>query len=95
MSSVVCRDCMAEKLDPSDLSEANKGSAMRYCQDKDINRLVAEMVRSGWHFDRGRHGKLYHPACQGFITIPKTPSDRRSLLNIKRDIRRVEGRALT
>jgi len=67
---------------------------MRYCQDKDINRLVAEMVRSGWNFDRGRHGKLYHPAGQGFITIPKTPSDRRSLLNIKRDIRRVEGKAL-
>ena len=67
---------------------------MRYCQDKDINRLVAEMVRSGWHFDRGRHGKLYHPAGQGFITVPKTPSDGRSLLNIKRDIRRVEGKAL-
>lgn len=94
MSSAACRDRMAEKLDSSDLSETNKGSAMRYCQDKDINRFVAEMVRSGWHFDRGRHGKLYHPAGQGFITIPKTPSDRRSLLNIKRDIRRVEGMAL-
>lgn len=63
---------------------------MHYCRDKDINRLVVEMIRSGWRYEQGRHGKLYHPAGFGFIAIPKTPSDHRSLLNIKRDIRSVE-----
>lgn len=47
---------------------------MQYCQDKDINRLVAEMIRTGWRFERGRHGKLRHPDGAGFITMPKTPA---------------------
>lgn len=62
---------------------------MRYCNDKDINQLIKEMVRSGWRFEHGRHGKLCHPAGAWFITIPKTPSDYRCLLNIRRDIRRI------
>jgi hypothetical protein len=62
---------------------------MQYCQDKDINRLVAEMIRTGWRFERGRHGKLRPPDGAGFITIPKTPSDHQCLLNIHRDIRRL------
>lgn len=67
---------------------------MRYCNDKDINQLVKGMVQSGWRFQRGRHGKLYHPAGVGFITFPNTPSDHRSLLNLRRDIRRMEKRTL-
>lgn len=81
---------MAEKLDSFDLLEKNKGSAMQYCKDKDINQLVAKLIRSGWRFHRGRHGMLYHPAQPVFITFSQTPSDRRCLLNIKRGIRRVE-----
>lgn len=65
------------------------GTAMRYCSDKDVDRLVGEMVRAGWRFDRGRHGKLRHPSGVGFITIPKTPSDHRTYLNVRRDIRRL------
>lgn len=66
---------------------------MQYCQDKDINRLVGEMVRTGWSFARGRHGKLRHPAGVGFITFSKTPSDHRCLMNIRRDIRLLERKA--
>ncbi|MBK7463621.1 MAG: hypothetical protein IPP59_07485 [Betaproteobacteria bacterium] len=66
---------------------------MHYCNDKDINRLIKEMLRSGWRFEPGRHGKLRHPAGVGFITFPKTPSDHRSLLNMRRDIRRLESKA--
>ena len=66
---------------------------MQYCQDKDINRFIAELVRFGWIFERGRHGKLRHPSGVGFLTIPKTPSDRRCLQNIRRDMKRVENRA--
>lgn len=66
---------------------------MQYCSDKDINQLVKEMVRTGWCFERGRHGKLRHPSGVGFITFPKTPSDHRCLLNLRRDIRWLEVRS--
>ncbi len=62
---------------------------MRYSTDKDINRLVSKMIRSGWTFDRGRHGKLRPPIGSEFITVPKPPSDRRSFQNLKRDIYRL------
>lgn len=65
---------------------------MQYCQDKDINRFIAELIKSGWNFERGRHGKLRHPKGIGFLTIPKTPSDRRTLQNIRRDMRSLERR---
>jgi len=61
---------------------------MRYCHDKEINRLVSVLVRDGWNFTRGRHGKLRKPDGSGFVTIPNTPSDHRALLNLRRDIRR-------
>lgn len=64
---------------------------MRYCCDKDINKVIAELVRDGWTFSRNRHGKLQQPNGFGFVVIPCTPSDHRSLLNLKRDIRRLEA----
>lgn len=63
---------------------------MRYSTDKDIQTLVTRLLRSGWHFERGRHGKLRPPTGTGFVTIPSTPSDRRSFHNLRRDIRRLE-----
>lgn len=65
---------------------------MQYCKDKDINQLVKDMVRNGWIFEWGKHGKLRSPTGKGFITVPKTPSDYRCLTNIRRDIRRLENR---
>ncbi len=62
---------------------------MRYCRDKQIDRLVAGLGREGWRFTRGRHGKLRHPAGQGFVTVPCTPSDHRTHHNLRRDIRRL------
>lgn len=67
---------------------------MQYSSDKDINLLIKDMVRSGWHFEQGRHGKLYHPAGVGFLTVSKTPSDYRCILNIRRDIRRLEQKTV-
>lgn len=63
---------------------------MHFCLDKDINRLVSNMIKEGWRYEVGRHGKLRPPSGAGFITIPKTPSDFRSLQNIRRDIRRLQ-----
>lgn len=64
---------------------------MQYCSDKDMNQLVKRMVRTGWTFERGKHGKLRYPTGIGFITFPRTPSDHRSLLNFRRDVRRLEA----
>lgn len=61
---------------------------MRYCRDKQINSLVADLVREGWQFSRGKHGKLRTPSGRGFVTVPSTPSDHRAFQNLCRDIRR-------
>ena len=61
---------------------------MRYCRDKQINKLVADLVREGWHFSRGRHGKLRNPFGTEFVTIASTPSDHRAFQNLRHDIRR-------
>jgi len=63
---------------------------MRYSTDKDIQTLVTRLLRAGWQFEKGRHGKLRPPMGAGFITVPSTPSDRRSFQNLRRDIRRLE-----
>lgn len=61
---------------------------MRYCRDKQINKLVAALVSEGWHFSRGKHGKLRTPSGRGFVTVPCTPSDLRTFQNLCRDIRK-------
>ena len=58
---------------------------MRYSRDKDIDLYVVEMLRQGWRFRRGRkHGKLSAPGSARFVTVPSTPSDVRTLNNMKR-----------
>lgn len=62
---------------------------MRYSTSKEINLLVKEMVRAGWRYESGKHGKLYHPTGSGLITFSRTPSDYRAILNLCRDIRKI------
>lgn len=62
---------------------------MRYSNDKDINRLVRTLVRAGWCYRHGRHGKLIPPHSHSVLTVPKTPSDRRAFQNFNQDIRRL------
>lgn len=59
-----------------------------YSCDKEINNVVARLVRAGWTFSRGKHGKLRAPGRMRFVTISSTPSDHRTLQNLLRDIRR-------
>lgn len=66
-----------------------KGTVMRFHLDRDLNKLIGEYVRKGWTYRQGRHGKLRTPDGRYFVTIACTPSDHRSLLNIRRDLRRV------
>lgn len=63
---------------------------MRFCNDKHINQVIKKFVKAGWIFENGKHAKLRHPSGKGFVTYSKTPSDHRCLLNIVRDIKRIE-----
>jgi hypothetical protein len=52
---------------------------MKFSRNKDVNRLVSQLVGEGWRYRRGgKHGKLYSPEAMGFLTIPTTPSDHRT-----------------
>jgi len=61
---------------------------MKYCADKDIDCLVRSLVRQGWTFYWGsKHGRLRHPLGTPVLTVPKSPSDKRAVLNFSRDVR--------
>lgn len=60
---------------------------MRNSTNKDIRTEVRALIRKGWHFSwGGKHGKLISPSGRKF-TVPTSPSDHRSLLNFRRDVR--------
>lgn len=68
---------------------------MRFSSDKDVNRLVCQLVREGWLYRRGRkHGKLISPEATGSLTIPGSPSDHRTIHNMRRDVRRIQATAV-
>jgi hypothetical protein len=63
---------------------------MKYSTNKDINVIVRNLIRQGWSFSWGaKHGRLRHPLGQLMLTVPKTPSDKRALLNFSRDVKRI------
>jgi hypothetical protein len=64
---------------------------MRYTSDKEVNSLLATYVRKGWRVEhRGSgHLTLRSPAGPG-VTLARTPSDFRAVLNLRSQIRRVE-----
>lgn len=62
---------------------------MKYCNDREISKLVCQLIRSGWQYRMGgRHGKLVSPSGRT-IPVPCTPSDHRAFENFKRDIRKL------
>ena len=63
---------------------------MKYSKCKEINSLVRKLVRQGWLFRwGGKHGRIEHPDFLGKLTVPKTPSDRKSFNNFRRDLNRL------
>ena len=58
---------------------------------KDVKELIREMEGKGWEFRRcgTNHVRLVHPSGQCVVTS-SSPSDRRSLLNARAAIRRLE-----
>ncbi|RWA52100.1 hypothetical protein AU476_19240 [Cupriavidus sp. UYMSc13B] len=60
-----------------------------YCSKKEINELVHSLVCDGGEFVPGKkHGKLRLKSGKT-ITLPRSPSDYRAILNIKSDLRRL------
>lgn len=67
----------------------------RVSSDKDINQLIKELLQNGWRYQSGKkHGKIELPGV-GKVVIPTSPSDRRTLQNLIRDIRQLERREAT
>lgn len=63
---------------------------MKFSSQKDINKLVRELVRKGWSFQRGgKHGRLSHPSSKKVLTVSGSPSDRYAVKNFTRDVYRL------
>jgi len=56
--------------------------------DKDVRRMLEKAEAAGWRIREGKHFVCYSPDGKSRVTVPKTPSDRRSLLNVRSDFRR-------
>lgn len=62
---------------------------MKYSKCQEINDMVKSLVRRGWIFQwGGKHGRIGPSEYGCMLTVPKTPSDRRSAKNFRRDLRR-------
>ncbi len=61
----------------------------RYSNNKDINNKVKDLLKLGWIYRSGKkHDAIISP--NGFrLSIPGTPSDRRSFSNFKRDVHHI------
>ena len=65
---------------------------MKYTTDKDLDHYIKKLLCEGWMYERGRkHGRLLAPGGKGIATVAGSPSDYRSLQNVRRDVRRAIG----
>lgn len=63
---------------------------MKYSTDDRIEAEVKRLIKAGWQFERGkRHPKITAPNGRT-IAIPSSPSDRRTALNWKTRVKRIE-----
>lgn len=63
------------------------GSVKKYCTNKDVQKLVRQMVVGGWCFvNKRKHGVLIDPLGRKLI-IPSSPSDYRSYYNLRSMVR--------
>lgn len=59
----------------------------KYCANKDIQKLVLEMIGKSWSFkNKRKHGVLIAPTGQRVI-IPSSPSDFRAYINLRSNLR--------
>jgi hypothetical protein len=61
----------------------------RYSNSDVIDAEVRRLLTKGWTYRRGaKHGRVISPDGRAAVTVPGTPSDRRSCLNFVRDLKR-------
>lgn len=65
---------------------------MRLTIDKDVNTFINGLLASGWSYSTsGKHLKLFSPKMPSrCVVVSKTPSDRRTLYNIRHVIKMAE-----
>ena len=61
----------------------------KYSSDKDISKLVRQLIRQNWYYRAGKkHGKIISPfGCS--VVVPSSPSDYRAFKNFYQDIQRM------
>ncbi|EGR2287798.1 hypothetical protein D0815_20175 [Vibrio parahaemolyticus] len=60
----------------------------RYSNNKDIQKLVCQLIKCNWQFQRRKkHGSICSPTGKRY-TVPSTPSDKRAFRNFSKDIQR-------
>ena len=63
---------------------------MKFCSDKNIDRLISLILKEGWRLvSKGRHIRLFSPNGIDIMTIAKTPSDHRAFDNVRACARRL------
>ncbi len=68
---------------------------MKYSSEKDINKLIQQLIRKGWHYKKGKkHGKLLSPSDDKTLSEPCSPSDSRAFINFKHDVLRIRDKQL-
>ena len=56
---------------------------------KDVAKILREAERQGWRIeDRGRRFMCFSPDGRTVVTVSKTPSSQRAVLNILSDLRK-------
>lgn len=62
----------------------------KYSSSKEINLLIKNLLADGWSYQAGRcHGRIRPPFGSGFVSVPCTPSDRRSFDNFTHAVNRL------
>lgn len=65
---------------------------MRYSKDKKIDAVVRQLLRSGWRVkSSNRHVRLENEVTRDCITVPCSPSDRRSVQNWLHQLKNQHG----
>ena len=68
---------------------------MKYCSNKDIDKLIRKLIRKGWKFRRGsKHGRLLDPTGSHVVIVASSPSDHRGYKNFVGELRRASEKTL-
>jgi len=62
-----------------------------YSSDKDVNKIVKELLAEGWTFSKGNgHGKLKTPCGRRIASVSASPSSHRAIDAMRTRIARIK-----